>query len=80
MYPGTWTYIDNMVGRGDSVFIMLNHNNGIAQISESHQGLEESFIITLVQANRGLVKDIHHTHKASTNLAGQPDTLGFTAG
>ncbi len=72
--------IDDMVGAADGFFIMFHHQHGIAQVAQVKQGIEQAAVITLVQANRGFVEDIHHPHQAGADLAGQADALGLTTG
>ena len=37
-------------------------------------------VVPLVQADGGLVQDVHDAHQAGADLAGEPDALGLAAG
>ncbi|VTM87635.1 Uncharacterised protein [Raoultella ornithinolytica] len=80
MYPGPWADIDDVVGGADGVFIMLDDNHRIAQITQMNQRAEQTFVIALMQADGRLIQHIHHADQAGANLACQANTLGFTAG
>ena len=43
--------INNMVCRGYGILIVLNHNYGIAQISQTDQGFKQPLIVSLMQAD-----------------------------
>ena len=45
-----------------------------------HQSVQQLVIVPLVQADAGLVQNIGHAHQTGTNLGGQADSLGFSAG
>ena len=47
--------IDHPIGLEDRVLIMLDHDNGIAEIAQPLQRAEQPLIIPLMQAYRGLV-------------------------
>ena len=80
MYPGARADIDNVVGGANSVFIVLNDDHGVAEISQVDQGAKQAFVIALVQADRGLIQYVHHADQARADLAGEADTLRFAAG
>ncbi|VGP67581.1 hypothetical protein SB00610_03288 [Klebsiella quasipneumoniae subsp. similipneumoniae] len=44
------------------------------------QGPEQALVIALVQADGGLIQDVHHANQSGANLARQTDTLGLAAG
>ena len=68
-----------MVSAADGVFIVLYDNNRVAKIPQARQGVEQSFIIALVQADARFIENVHHTDQTGTNLTGQSDALSFTA-
>ena len=71
--------IYHVVRQADSVFIMLDHDHGIADIAQVFQRAQQAVVIPLVQANRGFVEDIQHAHEAGADLAGQANALCLTA-
>ena len=59
---------------------MLDDDDGVAQIPQMEQGLEQPFVIALVQTDTRFIQHIHDPHQTGADLTGQPDALGFTAG
>ena len=80
MHACRWAHIDHMVGGKDGFFVMLHHDDGIAQIAQALKAFQKALIVALVQADGGLVQHIKNPGETGANLAGQPDTLTFTAG
>ena len=60
MDAGTRPDIDDVIRRMDRVFVMLDDDHGIADISEMNQRLEKPRIVALMQPDRGLVENIEH--------------------
>ena len=80
MHPGTRSHVNNVIRGKHSGGIMLHHQDGIAQVAEPKQGLQQSTIVPLVQADTGFIKDIHHAHETRADLGGQPNPLPFSTG
>ena len=59
---------------------MLDHDHGVAQIAQANQGAQETVVVALMKADRGLVENVHHPDQAGADLAGQADALGLAAG
>ena len=72
--------IDNVVSGANRVFIVLDHNNGITQITQVDKRTQQTFVIALVQANRRLIQYVHYTDQTRADLACQANTLGLTTG
>ena len=79
MDAGTRPHVHTVIGGTDHVFVMLDHQDGVAQVAQMLQGVDQSIVVALVQANAGLVQHIHHTCQPRTNLRGQANPLGFAA-
>ncbi len=77
---GTGTEIDDVVGRPHGVFVVLDHDNGVSQVAELGQRVQQLVVIAGVQADRGFVEDVEHAHQAAADLPGQPDALHLAAG
>ena len=79
MHTRSRTDINNMISRTNGVFVVFHHDYGITEVAQMHQGIEQAFIIALVQTDGRFVQHIHHAHQARTDLAGQANPLRFTA-
>ena len=77
---GTGADVDDPVGRADGVFVVLDHDQGVADVAESHQGLDQPVVVALVQADRRLVEDVQHTDQTGADLGRQPDPLRLATG
>ena len=72
--------VDHPVRRADGLFIVLNHQHGIAQIAQTEQGLHQAPVVALMQADAGLVQDVEHPDEAGADLGRQPNALRLAAG
>ena len=59
---------------------MFYHYQSIPQIPQVLQGIQQFVIVSLVQADAGLIQNIAYTHQSGTDLGCQTDTLCLTAG
>jgi len=57
---------------------MLNHQYGITQVTQSLKSLNQTVVISRMQAYGRLVTDVEYPHQTAANLGCQPDTLSFT--
>ena len=79
MHPGTGTKVEHMVGSADRVFVVLDHDHRVAQVAQMFEGAKQAVVVALVQADRRLVKHIHHAGEAGADLRGKADALRFAA-
>ena len=59
------------------ILVMLDDDDGIPQITELLQRMDEAHIVSLVEANARLIEDIEHLDELSTYLRRQTDTLAL---
>ena len=74
------SYVHNPVGFAHGVFVVLDHDEGVAHIAQLGQGLDEAAVVALVQTDGGLVEHVKHADQAGTNLGCEADALRLTAG
>ena len=77
---GPRTDVDDPVGRHDRLLVVLDDDQGVAQVLEPDQGLDQALVVALVEADAGLVEHVENTDQARADLGGQPDALGLTTG
>ena len=80
MDAGAGADVEHVVGGADRVLVMLDHDDGVAEVAQALQGFEQARVVALVQADRGLVQHIEHAGQAGADLRGQPDALALAAG
>ena len=77
---GSRADVDHPVGGADGVLVVLDHDQGVAEVLEPDQGLDQPVVVALVQPDRRLVEHVEHADQARADLGRQPDPLGLAAG
>ena len=77
---GSRSHIHDEIGSPHGIFVMLYHNQGVAQIPQPLQGGQQLVIVPLMQTDGRLIQNIEHAYQAGTDLGSQPDPLAFTTG
>ena len=72
--------INNVVGGAYGRFVVLDNHDRVAPLAQCAQGLQQSEVVLLVQADRGLVENVEHTLQARTDLGRQANALSLAAG
>ena len=76
---GSWPYVDEVVGATHDVFVVLDDEDGIAEVAELFESFDEFVIVPLVEADRWFVEDIEDALELTADLGGKADALGFAA-
>ena len=77
---GAGADVDDPVRDLDGVLVVLDDDQGVAEVLETDEGLDQPMVVALVEPDRRLVEDVEDTDQAGTDLGGQPDPLGLAAG
>ncbi len=72
--------VDDVIRRAHRVLVVLDDKDGVAEVAQPAQRIEQLIVVTLVQADGRLVEDIEHAHQARADLRGEADALAFAAG
>ena len=72
--------VDGPVGVPDGVLVVLDDDQGVAEVAEPDQRLDQPVVVALVQADGRLVEDVQHADQTGADLGGQPDPLRLAAG
>ena len=80
MHPGTGAHVDDVIGAVDRLFVVLDDDHGVADVAQMLQGVEETAVVALMQADGRLVEDIGHPDESRPDLAREPDALCLPAG
>ena len=80
MLAGAGTDVDDPVGDADRVFIVLDHDQSVAEIAQAYERLDQAVVVALVQADRRLVEDVEDADESGADLGGEPNALGLAAG
>jgi len=63
VFTRTGTDVDDPIRRADRVLVMLDDDEGVAQVAQPHQRLDEPVVVPLMQTNAGLIQDIENAHQ-----------------
>ncbi len=72
-------HVDDVVRGTDGVLVVLDHDDGVALVTQALQRLDQTVVVALVKADGRLVQDVEHAHEASADLCGEADALRLAA-
>src|SRR6185369_14338910 len=72
---GARTEVEHVIGVADRVFVMFDHENRIAKITQANEGLDETRVVPLVKPDGGLIQNIEDAAKTRANLCGEAYAL-----
>jgi hypothetical protein len=78
--PRPWSDVDDPVGSADGLFVVFDDENRVSEIPQVEERVQETLVVSLVQANGGLVQDVEHAHQPGADLRGQSDPLRLSPG
>ena len=76
---GAGAHVDDVVCRAHDGLVVLDDEDGVAEVAETEQGLDEAVVVCRMEADGRLVADVEDAYEARTYLRGQADALGLTA-
>ena len=80
MRAGAGADVDQVIGGADAVLIVLDHDDGVADVAQAQQRADQARVVALVQADRRLVEHVADADQARADLRRQADALRFAAG
>ena len=75
--PGT--QVDDVIRLANRILVVLHHDHRVAEIAQIDQRIEQALIVALVQADRGLIENVHDADQPRADLAREPDALRLAA-
>ncbi len=69
-----------MVGGLDGLLVVLDDDDGIAEVAQLDQGIDQLAVVALVQSDRRFIEHVEDAHQLRADLRRQTDALSFTAG
>ncbi len=73
------TQIDHVVGRANRFLVVLDDDDGVAEIAQPGQRRQECAIVALMKTDGRLVEDVEHASEIRANLGGQANALSLAA-
>ena len=69
-----------MIRGANRFFIVLNYDDGIAEVAQPPERRQQTCIVALMQADARLIQNIKNPRKTGADLRRQPDSLCFATG
>ena len=79
MYARPRPDFDDMVGGAHGLFVVFDHDHGVADVAQPLQGVDHLAIVARVQTNARLIQHIQHAHQFRADLHREPHPLRFAA-
>ena len=80
LLAGPRSDVDHPVSGSDGVLVVLDDDQGVADVPQPEQRLDQPVVVPLMQPDRRLVKDVEHADQTGSDLRGEPDPLRLAAG
>ena len=58
MDAGAGADVEHVIGGADGVLVVLDHDDGVAEVAQALEGFQQARVVALVQADRGLVEHV----------------------
>ena len=71
--------VDDVVGRQHRFLVVLDDDEGIADVAQRFQGVDELVVVALMEADARLVQDIKDAHQRGADLCCEADALCLAA-
>ena len=80
VFAGSGAEIEDVVGLADGVFVVLDDEDGVAEVAQVFERVDQALVVALMQADGRLVEYVEDAAKARTDLRGEADALALAAG
>ena len=76
---GPGPHLDDVVGGADRVLVVLDDDDGVADVAQALERRDHLDVVLRVQADARLVEHVEHAHQARADLRRQADALRLAA-
>ena len=76
---GARAHVDDVVGRAHRLLVVLDDDDGVAEVAQAQERVDEAPVVALVQTDAGLVEDVEHADERRADLGGEADALRLAA-
>ena len=73
------TKVDQEISRLHRIDVMFDDDDGVSQVPEPGEGVDQLVVVPLVESDRRFVKDIEDSHESGAYLRGQSNPLRLAA-
>jgi hypothetical protein len=60
--------VDDVVGHRDRVLVVLDDDDGVAEVPQAGERVDETAVVALVQPDGGLVEHVEHADQTRADL------------
>src|SRR5579859_2824104 len=79
-FAGARSEVEDIIGCGDGLGVVLDHEDGISQIAQALETFDQPVRVARMQADGRLIKDVERADQLGSQGRGKLDALGFAAG
>ena len=79
VFAGAGAEVDEVVGGHHRPLVVLDDDHRVAEVAEPVEGRDQLLVVALVEADRGLVEDVHDADQVRADLGREPDPLRLAA-
>ena len=76
---GARAHVDDVIGREDRLAIVLDDEDGVAEVAEARRRLDEPRVVARVQADGGLVENVEDADERGADLRREANALALAA-
>ena len=80
VFAGARPEVDDVIGRAHRLLVVLDDDDGVAEVAQLFERGEQARVVALVQTDRRLVEDVEHADQSRSDLRREPDALRLAAG
>ena len=77
--PAPGPEIDDVIGGAHRLLVVLDDDDGVAEVAQLLERGEQSRVVALVQPDRRLVEDVQHADEARADLRRETNALRLAA-
>ena len=74
------SHLDQVVGRADHVAVMLDHDDGVAEVAQPLERADQAVVVGRVQADARLIEHVGYADQSEAELGGESHALGLASG
>ena len=79
-HAGAGAKVHHMIGRPDRLFIVFHDDDGVPQIAQVEQALQQPGVVAGMQSDGRFIQNVDDPHQPAADLPRQPNPLALTTG
>ena len=79
MLTGAGADVDHVVGGEDGVLVVLDDDDGVAEVAQPFQAVQQAIVVARMQSNARLVENVEHADQTAADLSREANPLRLAA-